>query len=280
MVINIINMQTKKIILTGIIILGLVLVAWLVYGMINNGSGIFDESKNSDINIDEETGIENSNSKKEINDRNIKYNEAIASDDHTNCLSLDDLDMKNACIVELAINNSNIDLCQEIEEVDKFNYCKNRVYHEIAIENNNINNCALIEDNFWHKSCLNKVIMANDFEASVCDNINSFDDAKKCEDIVTFQKAIADNNCDLLTGDMKSECEVSLNINHNQESDNNQDSAVDDEEELKNLDSDGDGLSDYEEINIYGTDPENSDSDGDTYLDGEEVENGYDPLSS
>jgi hypothetical protein len=45
-----------------------------------------------------------------------------------------------------------------------------------------------------------------------------------------------------------------------------------------NSDTDGDGLTDYEEINIYGTDPLKSDTDGDSYPDGEEVLNGYNPL--
>lgn len=46
---------------------------------------------------------------------------------------------------------------------------------------------------------------------------------------------------------------------------------------LLNKDSDGDGLSDRDEI-IYGTDPFNKDTDGDGYLDGEEIATGYDPL--
>ena len=37
------------------------------------------------------------------------------------------------------------------------------------------------------------------------------------------------------------------------------------------LDSDGDGLSDYDEIHVYGTDPNNPDTDGDGLSDGEEV---------
>lgn len=45
-----------------------------------------------------------------------------------------------------------------------------------------------------------------------------------------------------------------------------------------NPDSDSDGLNDYEEIMILGTDPLNPDSDGDTYLDGQELMNGYNPL--
>lgn len=54
------------------------------------------------------------------------------------------------------------------------------------------------------------------------------------------------------------------------------------EEELKtdpkNPDTDGDGLSDGDEVLIWHTDPLNPDSDGDGYKDGEEVKNGYNPL--
>jgi hypothetical protein len=51
------------------------------------------------------------------------------------------------------------------------------------------------------------------------------------------------------------------------------------EEESLATDTDDDGLSDDDEVNIYGTDPNNPDTDGDGYLDGVEVENGYDPLN-
>jgi predicted outer membrane repeat protein len=44
-----------------------------------------------------------------------------------------------------------------------------------------------------------------------------------------------------------------------------------------NLDSDGDGLTDYEEY-LLGTDPNNWDTDGDGISDGSEVNQGYDPL--
>ncbi len=46
------------------------------------------------------------------------------------------------------------------------------------------------------------------------------------------------------------------------------------------LDSDGDGLSDYDEINIYGTLPGNPDSDGDFINDGDEINNASDPLDA
>ncbi|MFC1597953.1 hypothetical protein ACFL2M_00270 [Patescibacteria group bacterium] len=49
------------------------------------------------------------------------------------------------------------------------------------------------------------------------------------------------------------------------------------DEDLEDVDTDEDGLTDAEEEE-YGTDPEDEDSDDDGYLDGEEVEGGYDPL--
>lgn len=42
-------------------------------------------------------------------------------------------------------------------------------------------------------------------------------------------------------------------------------------------DSDNDGLFDYEEVKVYKTDPLNPDTDNDGYKDGEEVKAGYDP---
>lgn len=44
------------------------------------------------------------------------------------------------------------------------------------------------------------------------------------------------------------------------------------------LDTDSDGLSDYEEITTYGTSPGNPDTDGDFINDGDEINNGGDPL--
>lgn len=44
-----------------------------------------------------------------------------------------------------------------------------------------------------------------------------------------------------------------------------------------NPDTDGDGLYDGDEVNIYHTDPLKADTDGDGYSDGVEVRNGYNP---
>jgi hypothetical protein len=49
------------------------------------------------------------------------------------------------------------------------------------------------------------------------------------------------------------------------------------DEALKNKDTDGDGLSDYDELNIYHTSPYLADTDSDGIPDGTEVKNGTDP---
>jgi hypothetical protein len=45
-------------------------------------------------------------------------------------------------------------------------------------------------------------------------------------------------------------------------------------------DTDGDGISDYDEVNMYETNPFSADTDADGYIDGTEILGGYDPLSS
>ena len=66
----------------------------------------------------------------------------------------------------------------------------------------------------------------------------------------------------------------------------NQNGAVQESDYVKvwhqnkfNADSDGDGLSDYDEIHTHGTDPLNADMDGDGVDDGDEIQYGTDPFS-
>lgn len=44
------------------------------------------------------------------------------------------------------------------------------------------------------------------------------------------------------------------------------------------LDSDNDGIPDFDELNLYNTDPNNPDTDGDGFTDGVEIMRGFDPL--
>ncbi|MFH1047755.1 MAG: hypothetical protein V1738_05615 [Patescibacteria group bacterium] len=59
--------------------------------------------------------------------------------------------------------------------------------------------------------------------------------------------------------------------------------GISDDDELQygtnpqDTDTDADGLSDREEIAIYNTNPTKPDTDGDSFIDGDEVKNGYNP---
>ena len=73
-----------------------------------------------------------------------------------------------------------------------------------------------------------------------------------------------------------------LNYSSNSNSSNNSSAtasatSAQDEAALKAKDTDGDGLSDWDELNIYHTSPYLADSDSDGILDGVEVKNGTDP---
>ena len=64
--------------------------------------------------------------------------------------------------------------------------------------------------------------------------------------------------------------------------DTDRDGLTDDEEKelgtsINSTDTDNDGLFDYEEVKVYGTDPTDPDTDNDTFLDGAEVKSGYNP---
>ncbi len=64
--------------------------------------------------------------------------------------------------------------------------------------------------------------------------------------------------------------------------DSDQDGLPDEEERglgtnINDIDTDGDGLFDREEVKVYKTNPLVPDTDGDGYLDGDEVKDGYNP---
>lgn len=84
-------------------------------------------------------------------------------------------------------------------------------------------------------------------------------------------------------GETEKQPEYKIIINDNRPLDTDQD-GIPDEEEIKlgtsitEFDSDFDGIQDYHEINIWGTDPLNPDTDGDGFPDGLEIVTGYNPL--
>ncbi len=64
---------------------------------------------------------------------------------------------------------------------------------------------------------------------------------------------------------------------HNVDSSINKNNNISKEENLKNKDTDGDGLSDWDELNVYYTSPYLEDSDSDGFSDKDEINSGNDP---
>lgn len=71
---------------------------------------------------------------------------------------------------------------------------------------------------------------------------------------------------------------ANLQAEKNQTTQAETDSFVDEIAQLKNLDTDKDGLSDYEEINVYETSAYLADTDADGYDDKKEIDSDHDPL--
>jgi len=81
----------------------------------------------------------------------------------------------------------------------------------------------------------------------------------------------------LLLGVVAIRSTISSSIVRPQQGSSNIRDSLSQETELRNKDTDKDGLSDYEEINLYQTSPYLEDSDSDGILDREEVISGADP---
>ncbi len=112
------------------------------------------------------------------------------------------------------------------------------------------------------------------------------------EDAVTFKLTVSDN------GGLKDVDDCKVTVTKDVAPDRDGDGVPDDEDAFPDdpdewadnddddvgdnadTDDDNDGVSDIDEINLYGTDPFNPDSDGDGYTDGDEISKGTDPLDS
>ncbi len=213
-----------------------------------------------------ELGSEREERRKKIEERereNNIYNEAMENKNADKCLELKDAAF---CVRKIARDTKNIEICDKIEGDDRVK-CQAKVMRDLNVSESNIKKCSEIVLEEDKTGCIFSILDKNDYDINLCKELEG-EDKNYCLENVQYVKAFEINDCSGIDNlETREMCESVLK----------EYLTVEDEEEI--IDSDGDGLSDYDEINIYGTDPLNPDTDGDGYNDGEEVSAGYDPLN-
>lgn len=165
-------------------------------------------------------------------------------------------DDENNCIASAAFIRGKIGYCDEIENQEERIKCANSIAEKRKIvekcwarQGDDFINCSIAIFGMYGKS-------------ENCLNLNSEEMRQLCESVFAYETAFNQYDREL--------CGKIKNEKLNQYC-------------LKNIidkfqDSDGDGLTDLDEINKYKTHYRFSDTDGDGVSDGEEVKNGTNPL--
>lgn len=208
------------------------------------------------------------------------------------------------CLENLAImlaqKNGNSAICEAVE-TDNPDEC----YYIAALESKNHDDCRKIKNHEKQAACEDAlVLIGNDFED--CEELQDPQKKQQCEDewryttwlsgdcssehipdemcaeITVLQQAIKEKNpdyCDSIIDEFTKDACIELVGS----GDRDFDGVPGAEEEFRGTsdfdeDSDDDGLTDFEEIYNYGTDPTLPDTDGDGYGDELEVKGGFNPL--
>lgn len=171
------------------------------------------------------------------------------------CLGRSD---ENECIASVAFIKGEAGICREITDRNKIIGCANDILKMRSEEE--VDKCSQLGGNDY-VNCLGQIFSFYN-RTEDCANLNSEKAEKICQEVFLYKEAFMKRDskiCDEITDDkLKQFCLENKMIK----------------------DSDGDGLSDGDEILKYKTDPNNRDTDGDGYSDGDEVKNGYNPLGA
>lgn len=171
------------------------------------------------------------------------------------CEIIPSISDRDICYLELVKVSLLDQLCAKVSDSALKIDCDNFV----VSKSNNFSACNIISDESERDYCYERVVMNSPQEGQkLCLNLDKVDQ-NKCWEIFYTREALSKVDyaiCNKIsTDDGRKNC-------------------------LKRMpdDSDGDFLSDYKELTVYGTDPNKKDTDGDGFDDGTEVKSGHDPL--
>lgn len=184
------------------------------------------------------------------------------------------------CIFAVASTNNNWQLCPEIKD-EKL---KLRCTELSELRNNEkageFKLCEKFTIKEFHEQCLIKVATLSG-DLAICNQLKT-EDKGLCNDTVYRVQAQTQKDfklCDKINDSvLKFDCQLAL---QKLPLDSDHDGLSDTDENAYGTnafkaDTDGDGLSDYEELSKYHTDPTKADTDGDGYNDNQEIKYGYD----
>lgn len=185
----------------------------------------------------------------------------------------------NGCVALAAIETGQQSYCDRIEDEAFRMLCRDAVVGR-TLERDSLAACQEFSDDFARQRCeeafiRESAISANCDVEGITEEICSFG-AITAEAVETRNPGL----CDQIQGEWFDICVERSGVFADLDLD-----GLNEQEEASlgtddtNPDTDGDGLSDYEEAREIGTDPTNPDTDGDGFDDGTEVQSGFDPLS-
>lgn len=186
-------------------------------------------------------------------------------------------DARDVCVQKVAFGSSNAELCGLLSRDSLKSGCADSIALNIAITSNDRSACAAVSEQL-REDC--EQYFESNLSADECTAEGR--DAVLCEARRITEEAIAANNpdlCDTIEDEGEFYRCKDLVVITDRDFD-----GLQAYEEKKagtsdtNPDTDGDGLSDYDEVKRYRSDPTNPDTDGDGFSDGAEVSNGYSPI--
>lgn len=159
------------------------------------------------------------------------------------CADINDASKRDNCVYVQASKSSDPSACASINNNELLQSCKNNAMYDIAKSDDD---CRKISDAAIKNKCFLKVVSFEGFKS--CNN------SVECMDEVRYNEAVSSGQ--------SARCMVIANQKTRDKCLKATDTATD---------TDKDGISDYNELNLYRTNPGKADSDNDGYADGQEA---------
>ena len=196
------------------------------------------------------------------------------------CAEITEGEQKDACLFLAAFTAKEIDVCEMISDASKKDDCHDAILTVQLQKNGRTEeSCAEYRNTDAQNSCVS-LILWDLAAAGDCSDERISRDLCDAAKYTTLALSTHDPEAcgQIHSDDLEADCRDRVGpgdvdadgLDADTESENGSSDHL--------VDTDGDGLTDKQEIETYLTNPAKSDTDGDGYPDGTEVAGGYDPL--